>query len=195
MMISKAQLRKDYIARRQSLGDAETHAEVRVRDNVLKLMSSQKSCVLAGYAAIKDELDLAPTMAALHDTGVALCLPVSSPDPDALTFRRWAPETVMENGPFGTSQPGKTAEEVKPDVLLVPLVAFDRTGHRIGYGQGYYDRTLHVLRQEKNIAAYGIGFDGQETDVVPRAAHDVPLDGVITPTRTLMVNSDLSGAL
>lgn len=136
--------------------------------------------IVAGYSPINSELDPYPLMRALGDKGATLALPVIIARNQALIFRAWQPDEGLVRGPFGIFQPSSDADEVDPDIVLVPLAAFDRAGHRIGYGRGYYDRTLQDLRTIKKITVVGVAFAVQEIETVPRLPHDEQLDCVLT---------------
>ncbi|NGX98124.1 MAG: 5-formyltetrahydrofolate cyclo-ligase [Candidatus Afipia apatlaquensis] len=136
--------------------------------------------IVAGYSPINSELDPYPLMHALADKGATLALPVIIARDHALIFREWQPEEGLVRGPYGIFQPSSDADEVDPDVVLVPLAAFDRAGHRIGYGRGYYDRTLENLRAIKKVTVIGVAFAVQEIETVPRLPHDEQLDCVLT---------------
>jgi 5-formyltetrahydrofolate cyclo-ligase len=99
-----------------------------------------------------------------------------------LLFRAWAPGDAMDSGVWGIAEPKPDKPAVDPDILLIPLLAFDAAGWRLGYGGGYYDRTLHVLRSRKRIVAIGIAFDQQRVDAVPHLDYDERLDWVLTPS-------------
>ena len=137
--------------------------------------------VVAGYWPLADELDVRPAMAALLRAGFVLALPVVGQANHPLLFRRWRPGVSLVEGPHGTSQPGESAPEVRPGCLLVPLLAFDRHGGRLGYGGGYYDRTLEALRHSgPPPLVVGIAYAAQEVSSVPMEPHDQPLDLVVT---------------
>jgi 5-formyltetrahydrofolate cyclo-ligase len=114
-----------------------------------------------------------------------VALPVTPAVPAPLTFRRWTPASVLVAGPFGTSEPDSDAPAIEPDALLVPLLAVDTDGYRLGYGGGYYDRTLDVLRARRRVVAVGVGFEAQRIDRLPRAAGDERLDWLLTDRRLL----------
>jgi 5-formyltetrahydrofolate cyclo-ligase len=97
-----------------------------------------------------------------------------------LLFRKWGPRDLLIEGPYGIMEPSSRLPEVLPDIVFVPLAAFDRRGHRIGYGAGYYDRTLQALRASKAILAIGVAFSVQEVEAIPEDRHDERLDYVIT---------------
>jgi 5-formyltetrahydrofolate cyclo-ligase len=128
-------------------------------------------------------------MRALAERGAMLALPVIIARDHALIFRAWKPDEGLVRGPFGIFQPSSDADEVDPDIVLVPLAAFDRAGHRIGYGRGYYDRTLENLRSMKKITVIGIAFAVQEIETVPRLPHDEQLDCVLTERELIDLRS------
>jgi len=99
---------------------------------------------------------------------------------EPLTFREWKQDQPLEEGTWDIPVPTEEAAEVKPDVLLVPLLAFDRKGYRLGYGGGFYDRTIDLARAERDIVTVGVAFSGQEVKKVPHGEHDQPLDWVLT---------------
>jgi 5-formyltetrahydrofolate cyclo-ligase len=112
-----------------------------------------------------------------------LALPVIAARDAPLTFRAWSPGDELQRGPLGIPEPPSAATEIIPDVVLVPLAAFDRSGHRIGYGAGHYDRTLAQLRKSRAIIAIGLAFAAQEVEAVPALQHDVTLDYVLSDTQ------------
>ena len=132
------------------------------------------------FWSIGDELPTHPLCTALHAAGLVVGLPVTGRMGTPLTFRRWTPETAMVPGKMDIPEPPADAEPVVPDLLFVPLAAFDRRGHRIGYGAGFYDRTLAALRAEREVAAIGLAYAAQEVLFVPADDHDEPLDMVVT---------------
>ena len=144
---------------------------------------------VAGYSPINSELDPYPLMHALAARCAMLALPVIIARNQALIFRAWQPDEGLVRGPFGIFQPSSDADEVDPDIVLVPLAAFDRAGHRIGYGRGYYDRTLQDLRTIKKITVIGVAFAVQEIETVPRLPHDEQLDCVLTERELIDLRS------
>lgn len=167
----KAALRAQALAARGQGGD-QAALDARLRA-ALAPFSGQ---VLAGYWPMRDEPDPRPAMA-LHDG--PLCLPVVPGKAVPLVFRRWE-GGVLEPGPFGTSHPSADADEIVPQVLIVPLAGFDRAGNRIGYGGGYYDRTLERLRAAGPVLALGLGFAAQEIGPIPAEPFDQVLDLIVT---------------
>ena len=136
--------------------------------------------VVSGYSPIRSELDPAPLMRKLAERGARLALPAVMARGKSLVFRAWSPGDRLTLGPLGILEPSPAMAELIPDVMLVPCAAFDRLGHRIGYGAGHYDFTLAHLRRVKPITTVGVAFAAQEIKAVPALAHDVALDYVLT---------------
>jgi 5-formyltetrahydrofolate cyclo-ligase len=134
---------------------------------------------VAGYLPIGSELDPRPLILALHGLGVPLCMPVVVAPDAPLVFRPWSPGTATARSAFGIDEPA-AGEAVRPDFLLVPLLAFDGRGHRLGYGGGYYDRTLAALRAGGDVRAVGYAYAAQQVERVPSGGTDAGLDAIIT---------------
>ncbi len=134
--------------------------------------------IVAGYWRIKDEMDCQPILIRLMDTLQPVCLPVVMGDELPLVLRLWEQGTPLYEAGFGTLAPSELAPEVEPDVVLMPLLGFDARGTRLGYGGGYYDRTLERLSKRPRLV--GLAFAAQEIEEIPRDAHDVPLDTIVT---------------
>ncbi len=148
-----------------------------VAATVLRACRPPTGVIVSGFWPIADELDIRPLLTALHEGGHLIVLPVTPKRGNPLTFRVWRPGGVLEPERFGTFRP--VGEERVPDFLLVPLLAFDRRGYRVGYGAGFYDRTLAGLPRR---FALGVAFDAQEVDEVPAGPTDIPLNAVATET-------------
>lgn len=142
--------------------------------------------IVAGYSPIRSECDPVPLMRSLAGKGVQLALPVIDGKDKPLSFSEWRQGGHLVAGPFGILQPRTDAVSVEPDIILVPLAAFDRKLRRIGYGAGYYDRTLAALRQQRRVVvAVGIAFAAQEVTEIPPDEHDEGLDLVLTERETI----------
>lgn len=147
--------------------------------------------VVSGYWPFRSEIDPRPLMARFARAGWRVALPVTPARgmEAPLTFRLWDPAAEMTTHSFGMSEPHPGAEAVRPDVVLVPLLAFDRAGHRLGYGAGHYDRTLERLRAAGPVRAVGLAYAGQEVDALPAEPHDQPLDAILTERQFLSLNA------
>lgn len=177
---AKAALRTASLGRRQRLSDREAVASRGVLDNFIAGIDMPPGGVVSGYLPINGEIDVRPLLGVLAARGHPVALPVVTARRQPLVFRAWADGAPLEDGPFGTRHPEGAAATVAPDVLVMPLLAFDRSGGRLGYGGGYYDLTLAALRQAKTVLAVGVAFSEQEVPDVPCDADDQPLDWVIT---------------
>ena len=134
--------------------------------------------IVAAYWPIRDELDCRLLLTRLVDSGQPVCLPVVVGDGLPLELRLWEEGAPLYPSGFGTLAPAETAPIVEPDLIIMPLLGFDKHGTRLGYGGGYYDRTLGMLSRQPRLVGYA--FAVQEIEHVPREPHDVPLDAVVT---------------
>lgn len=134
--------------------------------------------VFSAYWPIKGESDLRPLMAELHKAGISVALPLVETRAAPLTFRRWTPETRMVRGDWNIPVPPPDATVVTPDIALAPLVGWTAEGYRLGYGGGYFDRTLAVLKPKPFVV--GIGFQEARLQTIYPQPHDIPLDLIVT---------------
>src|SRR3954466_13239893 len=141
-----------------------------------------RRAVVSGFSAIGEEISPLPLMMRLSADGHPLCLPVMPGKGVPLLFRSWTPGDPTRAAVWGIGEPLPSAPVLEPDVLLVPLLAFDAQGNRLGYGGGFYDRTIAQLRAVKPVVTIGVAFDEQRIDAVPHTAHDQRLDWVLTPS-------------
>ena len=149
-------------------------------DRFLESISVKPRCDVSGYWPIQGELDPRPLLTRLLQRGCRCALPVIVGRELPLMFREWRPGDTLAKGPFGTSEPGPEAAEIIPEILIVPLLAFDGRGYRLGYGGGYYDRTLRSLRRGgQKCVAVGFAYAGQEVETVPINDTDERLDWVV----------------
>jgi 5-formyltetrahydrofolate cyclo-ligase len=178
----KAELRAAALRRRDALSaEQRSGAAVAIAARMPPLVMTS-STVVAGYAPIRSEIDPVPLMEMFAARGAVLAMPAILRPDAALAFRAWKPGDALMRGTLGTYEPPANVIELVPDIVLVPLAAFDRAGHRIGYGAGYYDRTLEALRRQKAVTAIGLAFTVQEIPRVPALSHDVRLNYVLTET-------------
>jgi len=177
---SKGDLRTAALARRDALSDAQRAAAAEALGKRGLPFAIKPGSIVAGYSPIRGEIDPTPLMRTLAEEGAQLALPAVTARGKSLIFRAWSPSDRLMLGSLGIPEPSPAAAELVPDVILVPLAAFDRSGHRIGYGAGHYDVTLAHLRKAKAAIAIGLAFAVQEIKAVPMQPHDVALDYVLT---------------
>jgi 5-formyltetrahydrofolate cyclo-ligase len=177
---SKGDLRIAALARRDALSDEQRAAAAEAIAKRGLSVDIKSGVVVACYSPIRSELDPAPLMRMLAALGAQLALPAITARGKSLVFRAWSASDRLMLGSLGIPEPSPAAAELVPDILLVPLAAFDRAGHRIGYGAGHYDVTLAHLRKVKATIAIGLAFALQEIKNVPMQPHDVALDYVLT---------------
>lgn len=141
--------------------------------------------VVSAYWPMGSELDPRPLMRALHGEGHRIALPVVIAADRPLVFRAWSPGDELEPAAFNTRVPGPDKPELTPSVVLAPLLAFDREGYRLGYGGGFYDRTLAILRRRGAVLAVGLAYAAQEVRAVPRDRNDKRLDWIVTEAEAI----------
>jgi len=183
--LSKAELRRAAIARRNALpADVRAAAAEAVAARPFPLPRAA-GMIASGYMPMEAEFDPRPLMRALEGEGAQLALPVVAGRGKPLVMRAWTFGEPLAEGVWGIREPMPEAQEVEPDILLVPLLAFDRAGYRLGYGGGYYDRTIIQLRARKRVLAVGLAYAVQEIAAVPFTPRDAPLDVVLTERETI----------
>lgn len=160
--------------------EVAARALTRYAQDVIAL-SAHPSPTVSAYLAIGSELDPAPLLAALRSLGAATSLPVMVGRAQPLQFRAWAPGQPLVEREWGIRQPGADCPVASPDIILVPLLSIDARGNRLGYGGGYYDRTLAPAPSAAPRMAVGVAYATQLVDAVPVGAYDVALDYLLTP--------------
>jgi 5-formyltetrahydrofolate cyclo-ligase len=176
---AKAALRiRAHASRAAILNSTRADASRSVADHFFRSIPLRPGEIVAGYWRIKDEMDVQPILVRLMDTFQPVCLPVVLGDEEPLELRLWEQGAPLYEAGFGTLAPSELAPKVEPDVVLMPLLGFDKRGTRLGYGGGYYDRTLERLSKRPRLV--GIAYAAQELENIPREAHDVPLDVIVT---------------
>ncbi len=180
---AKAEARRAAFARRREARLALGPAPEAATDAALAALLARPEAVIAGYIPIRTEIDPRPLMTRLHAAGRRLCVPVIEAAGRPLLFREWTPGAEMTDGPFGAAVPASGAW-LTPGALIVPLVAFDAGLLRLGYGGGFYDRTLEALSQPPAPApfALGLAYAAQEAASLPAEPTDRPLDAIATET-------------
>ena len=183
----KALLRSDALARRGTIEPAARVAfSHRLAEEGLRLARLWRPGIVSVFYPLRDEPDTLPLLAVLAEDGVATALPVVVGRGSALAFRLWRPGEPTLAGAMSIREPVEDAPVVEPDLLFVPLACFDRRGHRIGYGAGYYDRTLTNLRALKPVHAIGVAYGICEVAAVPYETHDQTLDAIVTEQETIL---------
>jgi 5-formyltetrahydrofolate cyclo-ligase len=157
----------------------------------LRLEEAQAVRIVGGYVAHGSELDPSPLMARFAGAGAELALPVATGPDRPLAFRRWRVGEPLQPDALGMAAPGPEAEAVEPDYLIVPLLAFDRRGFRLGQGGGHYDRTLEALEAKGPVFKLGLAYAGQEVARIPAEEHDRRLDAILTEIGYIAVREDL----
>jgi 5-formyltetrahydrofolate cyclo-ligase len=150
----------------------------------LPVVCNSQNQIVSAFHPYLSEISTVELLAKLIEEGWTTALPIVVGKELPLMFRKWMPGEPLVSGLWDIQIPADTAPEVEPDVLLVPMLAFDRKGYRLGYGGGFYDRTLAKLRAVKLVTAIGVAYAGQEIEAVPYDAHDQPLDWIMTERET-----------
>lgn len=177
----KAALRNEKLALRDKMpAEERIEGSLAMADHAGDVIAFDPGAVISGFWPIRSEADIRPLLARLAERGARLCLPVVL-DRETIVFRELVRGAPLVHTGFGTTGPGPEAALLDPDILLVPLSAFDAAGHRIGYGAGHYDRAIDRLRAKgRQPRLIGVAFGCQEVQTVPAEPHDVALDAVLT---------------
>ena len=186
----KAELRREAMARRDALSPEARQAAAEAIAARKFPLAIAPGVIVSGFMPLKSEINPLPLMRKLAGQGARLALPVVAGRGKPLMMREWVFGEPLVAGVWGIREPQPEAAVVDPDILLVPLLAFDRAGHRIGYGAGYYDLTLAQLRARKPVIAVGLAFAGQEVAAIPATPRDARLDLVLTEREVI----DLRGS-
>jgi len=194
-MDDKDQMRRALAAQRSAHHKAHGEAEAQalaefVSSNADKQLGAISDKIIAAYLPMGGELDPRPLMQALVKNGNSICLPVCINEDAPLVFRRYRQNDALLPDDMGIAAPRATAQQVTPDIVLLPLLAFDGQGHRLGRGGGFYDRTLAELKKRGDCRFIGLAFDMQMVDKCPIAPHDEALHAVLTPSKRHDFNRD-----
>jgi 5-formyltetrahydrofolate cyclo-ligase len=177
----KRALRAEMRARRSAIPEAERAAAAgRVAELAAERGAFRNRPVVSGYLPLAAELSPLPLLARARTAGCTVTVPVVRGRDRPLAFVAWTPETPLAWSAHGTQEPSDSAVELRPDLVLVPLLAFDAKGERLGFGGGYFDRTIAALRAAGRVTALGLAYAAQEIDEVPHETHDQRLDAVLT---------------
>ncbi len=188
-VLDKKALRIEMRALRRHLADENPDAAIRAARR-LPVSRFSRFSLVGAYCAQGSELDPGPILQAILELNAGhaqAALPVALDKNSPLQFRLWRPDQPLEKDACGIPSPPASAPEVLPNLLITPLLAFDRHGGRLGQGGGHYDRTLKALRRQRPVFVLGVAFSGQEIDEVPTDAHDQRLDAIVTETEFIEV--------
>ena len=178
---SKSDIRKDYLSRRNKVDNKYSkYVSYEISKFAEEIVNSFVSSNIAGFYPFRNEINVLPLLKKLGELGSLICLPVIREDNSFLIFKKWSNNTKMVTGKYGILEPPESSENIIPDLLLVPLLAYDVSGNRIGYGGGFYDKTLQYLHS-KNIdfISIGVAFKFQECDYIPSEKHDIKLNAIL----------------
>ena len=181
VILTKQKLRKYFLDKRKNISN---HYSQKVSNKVTKYFSNiidnYSISVVAGFHPFRNEINTLPLLKVFISNGYKTCLPVTPLEDRVLQFREWSPKVNLIRGKYGILEPSQDCNIIEPDMLLVPLLAYDEAGHRLGYGGGYYDQTLRkLISTKKNITSIGVAFKIQRFKKLPIDTFDIPLDAVI----------------
>ncbi|MGV3548550.1 5-formyltetrahydrofolate cyclo-ligase [Rhizobium sp.] len=189
----KAKLRSERLAERDAISTddriAKSLAIAQAGGALIEIAAGNE---VSGFFPIRSEVDVRPLMQQLEARGATICVPVVL-DKQTIEFRELLPGAPVVSTGFGTFGPGEGARVVDPDIMLVPLAAFDRVGHRIGYGAGFYDRAIARLHAKgRRPRLIGIAYDCQEVDIIPAEDHDVAVDAILTESGLRVIAKEIA---
>ncbi len=182
---AKAELRQAALLRRDDMPAPARAQAVDVVTQRVFPVTVAPGMIVSGYSPMKSEFNPVPLLRKFADAGARLALPVTPKRGNPLIMRAWAFGDELDSGVWGIREPKQEQPELFPDIMLVPLAAFDRAGHRIGYGAGYYDMTIARIRVMKQVTAIGLAFATQEVRKIPATPFDQQLDLVLTENETI----------
>ncbi len=184
----KQQVRKEAKQVRRYLhANQQKIAAQKLRRFASDLIELFNCSIVGGFHPIFSEIDVVPLMRVLADKQCQLCLPVTPNKPGELSFRSYIPGQKLETGPLNTWHPDASSRQLAPGLILLPLLAFDARCNRLGYGGGYYDRTIKKFRESQvYVKVVGVAYSGQQVDKVPTNSTDEPMDGVLTPAGIML---------
>ena len=188
---AKAACRKQATLKRAKLANASPGAASMLAGQASHLIGRYGCGIYAGYMPIHSELSPLALLENLVGLGCGLALPITPQAGQPLGFHRWEIDGLLDDGPYGTKQPPAGNDKCNPDVILAPMLAFDAGGWRLGYGGGFYDRTVAYLREfGQRVTLIGIAYEGQKLDKVPVGPFDMPLDAVLSPAGMLKLEGN-----
>jgi len=182
IVTAKAVMRKDAASRRATLIGEQPDAPQNLAGYAAALIEAFGPGVYAAYLPIRSELSPIALVGELVAADMTTVMPITPEPENPLSFHQWAPGMPLAEGPYGTKQPPSSNPKIDPDVILAPMLAFDAACRRLGYGGGFYDRTIADLRSKgRDVRVIGVAFSGQKVAAVPTGPYDMALDAVLTP--------------
>jgi len=181
LIIKKQELRKYFLDKRKNISnDYAQNISNKITKYFNCIIDSYNISVVAGFHPFRNEINTLPLLKVFISNGYKTCLPVTPLEDKILQFREWTPKINLVKGKYGILEPNQDCNTIEPDMLLVPLLAYDELGHRLGYGGGYYDQTLKKLMStKKSITCIGVAFKIQRFKKLPIDSFDIPLDAII----------------
>ncbi len=179
--LAKNELRRQLKPQRETITSEEYEASrSKIAEIDLAPLSITSEKIVAGYYPVRREINCIKLLEKLHGRQITIALPVVRGDELSLHFKKWSPGDALKKGQLNILEPEGDAPNVTPDILFIPLLAFDKKGYRLGYGKGHYDRTLAELQNNASVTAVGIAYDTQEIPEVPFDQYDQRLDWILT---------------
>ncbi len=178
---SKFKLRNKFFELRKNISSEHAlYVSQKIENKAEEIVKIFKPKVIAGFYPFKNEVNTLPLLRKLFSLGCKICMPVTPNNNKPLKFKEWHPNLILQKGRFGILEPPKTSRTIQPDLLLVPLLAYDKFGNRLGYGGGFYDRTLkELLIINKHTTSIGLAFEIQKCNKLPKNSFDVPLNSIL----------------
>ena len=178
---SKLNLRKKFFELRKKISrEHALFASQKIADKAEEIVKIFKPKVIAGFHPFNHEVNTLPLLGKLFSLGCKICMPTTPTNNKPLKFKDWHPKLVLQKGRFGILEPPKSSKTIQPDLLLVPLLAYDKSGNRLGYGGGFYDRTLkELLIVNKHTVSIGLAFEIQKCNKLPKNNFDIPLNSLL----------------
>ena len=178
---SKSELRKIFLSKRKKISiENRTNLSISISNIALSFISNINAKKVGCYLPINSEVNSNFLIQKLFKSNFEICLPITPIKPSELLFKSWKPKDPLVPGPFGTRQPLNNSTKITPEILIVPMLAYDLYGYRLGYGGGYYDRTIKALYEtNENLITIGLAFENQKCEKLPVDNHDIPLKVLI----------------
>ena len=178
---SKSELRKIFLSKRKKISKENgTNFSISISNIAISFILKINAKKVGCYLPINSEVNTNHLLEKLFKSDFEICLPLTPIKPSELLFKSWKPNDPLVPGPFGTRQPLSNSTKITPEILIVPMLSYDHYGYRLGYGGGYYDRTIKALCEtNENLITIGLAFEKQKCEKLPVDKHDVPLNVLV----------------